>query len=131
MARTSERLKRREIEERHNAVLQFCVAHPDATGDEIQDALTSGVLTGKKGPPMNIGNLYRLKRQALQLSQSGASLTPAPLPLPHRDGDIVKQLKALVSQIQKLLATDPAIAELTITKSGARIVRTELRGESL
>jgi hypothetical protein len=126
-----DRLKRRQVEERYSAVLAFCVAHPDATGDEVQEALINGQLTGKKGPPMNIGQLYRLKRQALQLSQSGAPVAPAPVTPLHKNGDVVKALRELVAQVQKVLATDPAIAELNITRSGARIVRTELRGESL
>lgn len=127
-----ERLKRRQVEERYAAVLQFFIADPDATGEEAQAALTSGRLTGAVGPPMNIGQLYRLRRQALQLAKSGATPKSAPVvarPDPKTDA-AVKELRALASSIQRRM-DDAGLVEMTLTRASIKVKRTEVREGAL
>jgi hypothetical protein len=129
---STERLKRKQVEERYAAVLKFYIANPTATGDEAQDALVSGRMTGQKGPPMNIGQLYRLRRQALQLSLSGAvQQTP---PTDARTGmktdGAVKELRALAASMQKLMDA-AGLVELHLTRSTVKAVRNERREDAL
>jgi hypothetical protein len=137
-------MTRRESEERQQAVLRFFMEHPTATGDEAQKALISGRLTGKKGPPMGIGMLFRVKRQAESLARSGAPLPPAPAPAPevfrapavpaHVGGnnDELEMLRERVRELQRLLANAPGgVVEIHITRDGARMVRLRPSEEEL
>jgi hypothetical protein len=127
-------LSRKESEERQQAVLRFFVDNPRSTGDEAQRALTSGRLLGKKGqPPMGLGMLFKLKRQAETMAARGVRL-----PEPPRAADsqlTEEQLAALRDrghELQKLLSELPeAVIEVHITRDGVRVVRLKATEEEL
>jgi hypothetical protein len=131
-------LTRRDSEERHRAVLKYFLTNPSATGDEAQKALTSGALTGKSGPPMGIGMLFRLKRQSEALRRDDpkeaariVSEGSARYDTPVDGDDAAVALRSLVKQVQQILATMPSVAEVRVTKAGAKVLRTVTHEEEL
>ncbi len=109
---------RRENEQRKAALLAFFRENPDATGDEAQEALKSGKLTGKRGPAIGLGVLYELRKQA----REGV---PAPLasPLPPADPVRLQHLRELASQLQRELDGAGDIVSVTITRDGTTVRR--------
>ncbi len=128
-------LSKRQSTERQQGVLNYFLTHPEATGDEAQKALIDGKLTGSKGPPMGIGLLFKLKRQAEDLRRKGAATGSPPRPgapaEPPAPSGGIEELRALTARLQRLLSTMPDVAELRITSVGAKVVRTLLREETL
>lgn len=116
-------MTRREAQARRDAVLKYFREHPDATGDEAQEALSSGKLTGKKGPPLGLGVLYELRK----IARSGS--TPATGRSFTSDG--IEELRRRAAAIQEALQEADDIVEVSITRDGARIVRLERKNEKL
>lgn len=124
------KLTRREIDERKQAVLNYFLAHPRATGDEAQRALTAGKLTGNKGPPMGFGMLFRLKREAEAQLRSGRVPTVA-APLAQERSENLNGLRDAAAEIQELLAKLPNIAEVRVSRASVTVVRTVTQEETL
>jgi hypothetical protein len=129
-------LTRRESEERQAAVLRFFIENPRATGDEAQSALTRGRLPGlqKDQPPMGLGMLFRLKRQAEEQVRKAlvpARVAPAPAPAALTEPQL-QALRDRAYELQKLLqASGDGILELHVTREGVRIVRLRPTEEKL
>jgi hypothetical protein len=126
-------LTRRESEDRQKAVLRFFMENPRATGEEAQLALTSGRLTGKNdSPPMGLGMLYRLKREAEVMAARQVNDTPAAAgtPVPH-NGEKLEALRKLAHDVKELLAALPDVVEVHIRREGSRIVRLRATEEEL
>jgi len=124
------KLTRKKSATRRQAVLDFFVAHPDATGDEAQAALMSGKLTGERGPALSIGVLYELRKRALEQVASFAAPT-ARLAGATPPSEALAQLRQSVALVQKTLGQLPDVAEVIIGRDGARLVRMEPRQEAL
>lgn len=126
-------LTRRESEERRRGVLNWFLAHPDATGDEAQRALINGQITGKKGPPMGIGALYDIKREADRMRTQGAiALSSSAAPVnTEQAGVALAELRDLASKLQALLSQLPQITEVRVTREGASMMRAVTREEKL
>jgi hypothetical protein len=125
-------LTRKESEERQQAVLNYFMANPLATGDEAQRALVSGQLTGKKTVPMGIGMLFRLKRQAEQLLKSGTAQVAAIKPMaPEQAAPILAELREAAARLQKVLAKLPEVAEVRVSRADVIVTRTVVQEERL
>jgi hypothetical protein len=125
-------LTKKKSAARKAAVLQFFLTHPDATGDEAQEALAGGKLTGEKGPPLSQSLLYELRRQAheqlarhRQVGLVGAPTGAAP------SGEALAALRHGVTQVQKALASLPDVSQVIVGRDGAQVIRLEPRRESL
>jgi hypothetical protein len=127
-------LSRRESEERQAAALRFFIENPRATGDEMQRALTAGRLTGKKGPPMGIGMLYKLKRRAEEMARQGQK-PPAIAPRPDFEStaeEHLQKLRETAKELQRMLSeTTGNVLEVHITRDGVRVVRMRATEEQL
>jgi hypothetical protein len=124
-------MTRAESERRAQAVLKFFMENPRATGDEAQKALTSGRLTGEKGPPMGIGRLFKVKRQAEQLVASGTrQVSAAPIAAEHA-GPLLSKLRGLTGEMQELLGRLPDVSEVRVTRAGATVLRSVTKEEPL
>jgi hypothetical protein len=122
-------LTRKESEERQQAVLRFFVENPRATGEEAQRALSSGLLTGKQGqPPMGLGMLFRLKRQAEAMAAKDD--TPPERPARMNGGaqlseEQTQALRESARGLQRLLSEMPdTVLGVNVTREGVRVVRT-------
>lgn len=129
-------LTRRESEERQAAVLKFFMENPRATGEEMQKLLTAGRLTGKKGPPMGQGMLYKLKDQALEMLGRGAR-APEPGPLRGESASLVadeqlKDIRDRARELQKMLSDmNGSVLEIHISRDGLRVTRLQKTDETL
>jgi hypothetical protein len=129
-------ISRKESEERHAAVLRFFMENPRATGEEAQRALLAGRLTGKKGPPMGTGALFRVKRQAEELLAKGERPPSNGTASPFKgdsaalDDEQLQALRQRAQEIQKLMG-DGGVMELHITRDGIRVVRLRPTEEKL
>jgi len=126
-------LTRRDSEERQQALLNFFLSRPDATGEDGQRALVGGSLLGKKGPPMGLHMLFRIKRQADQLRSTGAAqVANVPSAVsPSKIGPILAELRELAAKLQKALESLPDVTEVKISRTGMRIVRLRAQEETL
>jgi hypothetical protein len=120
------KLTRKKSEERQQAVLSWFLNHPAGTGDEAQAALSSGKLTGEKGPTMSVGMVYSLRKRALSMLPQGGILSSAAQPA--LTGEQLARLRDLAKKVQDLLAATPGVPQVTITQGEIRI--TKLRSES-
>jgi Cu/Ag efflux pump CusA len=119
------RLTRRKSEERKAAVLDYFLKHPHATGDEAQAALTSGKLTGEKGPQLSTGVLYELRKRAGVMLPDGARAAAGQ----PASGDAYAELRERAEELKRVLLATPGVSEVIVTREGARVVR--LREEAL
>jgi hypothetical protein len=124
-------LTRAHSEAREQAVLRFFLENPRATGDEAQKALVSGRLTGEKGPPMGIGRLFKVKRQAELLVKDGANAVSARPMAPEHAAPLLTELRNLTGKMQTVLQSLPDVAEVRVTRAGAIVVRSVTREEPL
>lgn len=134
-------LTRRESDERKQAVIRFFIENPRATGEEAQAALTSGRLTGRQGqPPMGLGMLFGLQRQAREMAAKGIKPTDLPAPaLPvqmngaHDSSE--RQFQALrecARELQNVLSQMPeTVLEVNVTRERVRVVRMQKTAEEL
>lgn len=126
------KVTKRENERRQQAVLQFFLSDPEATGDEAQRALVSGRLLGVIGPPMGIGLLHRLQRQAREMARKGVTAPAPPRPAaPSTSPDAMAALRKATEGVQKALVALPDITEVTISRSAARVSRQAIQQEQL
>jgi hypothetical protein len=127
-------LSRREAEERQQAVLDYFLKNPRATGDEAQCELMNGRLTGRKGPKMGIAMVFRLKRQAEDLLRRGTAMvsaTPATALSPEQAAPVLASLRELTAKVQTLLDKLPDVAEVRITRGDAKAIRQVTREDDL
>jgi hypothetical protein len=124
------KLTRRESDQRKQAILRFFISNPCATGEEAQRALASGKLTGRAEQPMGIGLLFRIKRQA-EVSDAGKRNGAAPPLSADATGEATAELRDLVAKAQTVLLQLPDVAEVRITRSGAKVIRSVTREEPL
>jgi hypothetical protein len=124
------KVSRRESEQRQQAMMNFFLSNPTATGEEGQAALISGKLTGSKGPPMGVGMLFRIQRQARQLARQGVMSGPQGDGAALSPGDLAELRKAS-GVIARVLAGLPGVKEVIIDRSGPRLVRHAVKEERL
>lgn len=122
-------MTRRDSEARRQAIYEFFLKNPGATGDEAQAALRAGKLAGieKGGPAMSIGQLYALRRKAAETT----ALAAPPVAPTMDSGPALAELREAVRRAQAALAKLPDVSEVHITRSGARLVRLTPREEPL
>jgi uroporphyrinogen-III synthase len=100
----------------------------------MQRALTAGRLTGKKGPPMGIGMLYKLKRRAEEMARQGQK-PPAIAPRPDFEStaeEHLQKLRETAKELQRMLSeTTGNVLEVHITRDGVRVVRMRATEEQL
>jgi hypothetical protein len=121
------KMTRKAAEKRQQAVLDFFLRNPAATGDEAQLALSGGKLTGEKGPTMSVGMLYSLRKRALSMLPAGGSARV----VDSMSGDQLAKLRERARELQEMLAKLPDVSGVTITRDGARVVRTKVEEEAL
>jgi hypothetical protein len=135
-------LTRRASEERQQAVLRFFIENPTATGEEAQRALRSGRLLPDRGrdqPPMGLGMLFRVKRQAKSMAAQGirpnVATRTASQPLTQSAQLNDEQLQALRDRgrhLQELLSKMPeTVLEVHVSRHGVSILRAQTTKEDL
>jgi len=131
-------LTRRESIERQQAVLDYFLSEPFATGDEAQQALISGKLTGATSPPMGLGMLFRIKRRAEEMRRGATTAGTAPSApglqpdaRPGRSPPTLENLRDATTRLQRVLAEMPDVAEVRVTARDAKVVRNVVTEESL
>ena len=124
-------LTRRESEERHQALLNFFMTNPDATGTEANKALESGRLTGKKGPKMGNGEIFRIRRHALEMLKSAATQISSRPMAREEAAPALAEMRELVAKFHQVMERMPEVTKVVITRTGATTSRTEEREEPL
>lgn len=119
---------RREQEARREAALAHFLKHPDATGDEVQALLVKGKLTGRPGPQLGTGTIYEIRKRALGML---GAVGPATQARASEDGEALAELREQARRLQAVLARIPGVAEVHITREGARVVRLQPSEEPL
>jgi len=131
-------MTRRESGERQEAVLQFFLDNPRATGEEAQTQLTLGRLVpshGKDQPPMGLHMLFRIKRRAEEITKRGGLQANEPAlhfpPTSHSNGadskneDQMNALRERTREVQELLVKmPPGVLEVHVSRGGIKILRT-------
>jgi hypothetical protein len=123
------KLTRRESEMRRQALLNFYLTNPDATGDEAQEALATGRLTGSKGPPVSQHTLYALKRQAEELRRAGQQSVPVPDPALVTPQ--LAKLRDACREVMRILQGIPGAESVHVTRTNVTIERASVRQEPL
>jgi hypothetical protein len=130
--------------------LTYFIENPRATGEAAQKALVSGKLDGKEQPPMGIGLLFKIKRQAeaIALHESRGMSRDAAVKLVTEESKLkagrdeapvvakeaaqaIFALREAAAVVQELLGRLDDIHEVRISRAGASVIRRVTREDAL